>query len=134
VVYRTKEHNAKIAAALRGKPLSAERREKIRVSNTPSKKEFEKIFWNRVLDLDPTTGCMLWGGSSIAAGYGKIAWKGEGLLTHRISWELNFGPIPKGLCVCHHCDIPPCINPYHLFVGTYSDNERDKLRKGRGKL
>lgn len=34
-------------------------------------------------------------------------------------------------CVCHHCDIPPCINPEHLFEGTQADNTKDMAIKER---
>lgn len=50
---------------------------------------------------------------------------------HRISWKLHGGTIPNGMLVCHRCDVPACVRPDHLFVGTQSDNLRDAFRKGR---
>lgn len=32
---------------------------------------------------------------------------------------------------CHTCDNPSCINPDHIFEGTYKDNNRDSASKGR---
>ena len=51
---------------------------------------------------------------------------------HRFSWELyNAKEIPKGMCVLHRCDNPPCCNPDHLFIGTMKDNTQDMMRKER---
>lgn len=84
---------------------------------------------------DHPSGCWLWTGTVIAAnGYGQI-WSGGGdgkmISAHRAAWELSVGPIPVGLCVCHHCDTRLCVRPDHLFLGTYSDNAQDMIRKQR---
>ena len=76
-------------------------------------------------------GCWIWTAVKHKAGYGKILHNRKTLLAHRVSFELNRHQIPDGLLVLHHCDNPSCVNPDHLFLGTYSDNAKDRDAKGR---
>lgn len=64
-------------------------------------------------------------------GYGMCKREGDQYFTHRLSYEMLYGPIPPGLMVCHRCDNPPCCRPDHLFLGTSRDNQRDAIFKGR---
>lgn len=79
--------------------------------------------------------CWLWLSTTNANGYGLIAAgrKGEGqLLAHRVAWEIANGPMPKGTwVVMHMCDMPACVNPAHLKLGTQTDNLRDMRSKHR---
>lgn len=79
----------------------------------------------------PPSSCQLWIGGCSAAGYGYLDYGGKRLSVHRVAWELFRGPIPPGMNVCHHCDVPLCGNPDHLFLGTHSDNQQDSKRKMR---
>lgn len=82
---------------------------------------------------DPNSGCWLWTGfETPGMGYGRLQVDGKNMYAHRYSWVLHNGPIPHGLKVLHRCDVPACVNPKHLFVGTTLDNALDMWRKGRG--
>lgn len=35
--------------------------------------------------------------------------------------------------ICHKCDNPICTNPDHLWLGTFKENNDDKIAKGRAK-
>ncbi len=83
------------------------------------------------IEHDEITGCWLWKGAPGTGGYGFVKIGGRPRRAHRVSYEWHVGPIPKGLFVLHHCDIPLCVNPNHLFLGTQADNVRDRDQKGR---
>lgn len=50
---------------------------------------------------------------------------------HQLAYICWIGDIPKDLCVLHKCDNTICINPEHLFLGTHTDNNNDKVTKKR---
>lgn len=83
----------------------------------------------RFVDRRGPDECWLWKGAGGA--YGFIRVKGKNLYAHRVSWVLENGEIPDGLWVLHRCDVPRCVNPKHLFLGTSQDNADDCTTKGR---
>lgn len=76
------------------------------------------------------TGCWEWIGAKWS-GYGKFKFNGAFEGAHRVSYQLFIKKIDDGMIICHKCDNPKCVNPYHLFEGTYYDNAIDAIQKGR---
>lgn len=92
-------------------------------------------FWESVDRSGGDAACWLWTGRRYRDGYGEFVWSADGKerrgVAHRWLWQALNGPISRTLEVCHRCDVPACVRPDHLFVGTRADNERDKIAKGR---
>lgn len=82
---------------------------------------------------DKSGDCWVWNGAKNMHGYGVLRHEQKNYLAHRAAWMVERGPIPNGLCVCHRCDAPACINPDHLFLGTHADNMHDMIAKGRAR-
>lgn len=104
-------------------------------------REQEKRFRSKILKHG--NGCHLWQCGKDKDGYGKFAITGRGprknnpvpvqkhVRSHKLIWELEFGPVSNGLVVRHTCDNPSCCNIEHLVIGTQSDNRRDCVTRGR---
>lgn len=87
-------------------------------------------FWRKVRK---TAECWLWSGTKTRKGYGKVRHGGAGtpmVLATRVSWAIHHSDPGQSL-VLHACDNPSCVNPKHLFLGSYSDNNKDMKQKDR---
>ena len=94
-------------------------------------------FWAKV---DKTGECWLWRGALQGGRVGPygLIWggpeRGKYVYAHRVAYELQHGPIPPGMDVCHDCpggDNRLCMRGSHLFLGTHEDNFIDMRAKGR---
>lgn len=90
-------------------------------------------FWEKVDASGGGDACWPWLAARDVDGYGFffIARGLSSVRATRFMWELFNGAIAEGLLACHSCDNPPCVNPAHLFLGTPTDNARDRESKHR---
>lgn len=91
---------------------------------------------------EPMSGCWLWTGALRGPkhkygqyGHMRVGRKDEPhMAAHRVSWMLANDEWPDpDMVVMHKCDNTYCVNPDHLKLGTYSDNQQDAISKGRQK-
>jgi hypothetical protein len=89
-------------------------------------------FRKRVDKSSHPKGCWVWKGRIHMKGYGIANYGQRSGGAHRMSWVIhNQKLIPEGMCICHSCDNPPCVNPDHLWIGTNQENRDDSVKKGR---
>lgn len=88
--------------------------------------------WEKKFIKNGPDDCWEWTGVKDDDGYGRFYLNGSCRQSaHRVCFRLHKGTIPDGLCVCHTCDNPPCVNPAHLWLGTNQQNIQDKVAKNR---
>jgi hypothetical protein len=86
--------------------------------------------------------CWEWQGPRGLLGHGQFKFQNRTVPAHVFAWVLQFGAWPapvvrpprswkQPFIGCHHCDNPPCCNPWHIYPGTHQDNLDDVERRGR---
>ena len=78
-------------------------------------------FWSKV---DKTNECWEWTASTTGNGYGQFWINGKLTGAHRVSYEMEYGPIPDGLQIDHLCENKLCVRPSHLEAVTQQENLR----------
>lgn len=104
------------------------------ITSTQIKEKLPERFWSKINFGEPNE-CWVWRGYLDRKGYGrfKVADKVQPC-AHRQMYIYLFGELNKNLHVCHNCpngDNPSCINPNHLWAGTYLENIHDRDKKER---
>lgn len=89
--------------------------------------DHERFFGN----IEKTDSCWIWKGCVADCGYGVMTIEGKYLYMHRYSYQMHKGNIKNNLQVCHSCDNRKCVNPDHLWLGSFKDNIRDMIEKER---
>lgn len=91
-----------------------------------------RVFWSNVnpdgrMPDTINTPCWLWQGNLDGDGYGHFKHQ----KAHRFAWAITYGTPSDDLVVCHWCDVPNCVRPDHLWLGTKQLNMLDAMKKGR---
>lgn len=87
--------------------------------------------------IQKTDTCWLWTGTKERNGYGQVythrRLDGRKVrhYAHRVAYAITHGFVPAHLEVMHRCDVPGCVNPDHLTLGTHADNMADSAAKKR---
>lgn len=91
-----------------------------------------ELFMAKV-NVHPGNMCWNWAGARSGSGYGQF-WDGKRKIqAHWFLLDSQKAAALKrpGMEACHSCDNRLCVRPSHIFIGTRSDNEKDKISKGR---
>lgn len=108
---------------------------RLRKGKIPKPKTLAERFWSKVRICDHGRDCKdccwRWQRRLTDQGYGQFYRSGHTTNAHIVSYELTVGTVADGLVVRHTCDVPSCVNPQHLLLGTHQQNTQDMVSRGR---
>jgi len=84
--------------------------------------------------VNEDTGCWDWIAGISKSGYSKFRFLEYIIRGSRFSFLLHNGELDDYLDVCHSCDNTKCVNPFHLWQGTSSENRIDCVNKNRANV
>ena len=84
--------------------------------------EWRDALWRKCIECD--AGCD-------GYGYPCVTVDGVTNRAHRYAYRTYRGEIPPGAVMRHICDNKKCVNPFHLVLGTHSDNVADRVKRNR---
>lgn len=89
----------------------------------PPRTDWVPRLWAKVQRADGD-GCWLWTGYVSGNGYGRFRKNhaDPSQAAHRLTYELEVGPIPEGHDLDHLCRVRACVRPSHLEPVTRSEN------------
>ena len=79
-------------------------------------------------------GCWEWQRKINNEGYGIITILQKSEFAHRAAYRVFIGEIPNDKILRHKCDNSRCCNPDHLELGTFKENTKDAIERGRLRL
>lgn len=82
--------------------------------------------------------CWEWKGLKDKDGYGMtsipkkyVTRNTQSFRATRVAYKLGTGEDLGDKFACHHCDLPSCCNPDHIYPGTSKENVQDRERRLR---
>lgn len=104
----------------------------------------DRVIWYKNNACDIVDSCWIWNKEVGADGYGRVRYKSQKHMVHRIMWMLANNKTTadleqlkeQGLVIRHCCPSKAqpnraCCNPAHLTVGSRSENTRDTASYSR---